>query len=83
MPIKLNLCQEGPLPDVILFPPEKSLGVSWLSVRLGLLFIGLPQVEKEVILLSRKRCLCPASHGVPGTSLGRLNLTVPQNLFRA
>lgn len=35
MPIKLSLCQEVPLPDVILFPPEKSLGVSWLSVGLG------------------------------------------------
>lgn len=40
-------------------------------------------VEKEVILLGRNRCLCPASHGVPGTSLGRVNLTEPQNLFRA
>lgn len=65
------------------FPQKKALGCPGCQWGWGLLLIGLPQVEKEMILLGRKRCLCPASHGVPGTSLGRLNLTEPQNLFRA
>lgn len=87
MSIKLNLYQEVPLPNAILFPPEKKPWGVLAASGTGscCLFVCHSDfyVEKEVILLGRNRCLCPASHGVPITSLGRLNLIEPQNFFRA
>lgn len=68
------------------FPQKKALGCPGCQQGWELLLVVCHSdfyVEKEVILLGRNRCLCPASHGVPITSLGRLNLTEPQNFFQS